>query len=105
MVSGEVCISNFIVCGTKRFGKRFLFPNLFVPQSILMIAALKENAAPGEYDISEGTRAALTKIFRLEYDLYNFLKQRLVSQVTEVCKCNAVRVSNSDRHTNAASKR
>ena len=43
------------------------------------------NAAPKEYDISPGARAALAKIFHLEYDLYNFLKQRLIGQVTEVC--------------------
>ena len=45
------------------------------------------NAAPKEYDISPGARAALAKIFHLEYDLYNFLKQRLIGQVTEVCNC------------------
>ena len=43
------------------------------------------NAAPSGYAISAGARAALAKTFRLEYDLYHFLKQRLLGQVTEVC--------------------
>ena len=46
-------------------------------------AAPKLNAAPKDYDISPGVRSSLAKIFHLECDLYDFLKKRLVDQVTE----------------------
>ena len=49
------------------------------------ISVPRVNAAPAGYAISAGAKAALAKTFRLEYDLYHFLKQRLLAQVTEVC--------------------
>ena len=49
------------------------------------ISVPRVNAAPSGYAISADARAALAKTFRLEYDLYHFLRQRLLGQVTEVC--------------------
>ena len=58
---------------------------LVQPCNAISIAVPRVNAAPAGYEISAGARASLAETFRLEYDLYHFLKQRLLGQVTEVC--------------------